>query len=81
MSETLPLLTTSFNASLSVETRPERLTDDAGAILYRTRFPGQVVALCGAPESLFGVVQVRVTPKTLRDPLILYCLPPVLRLP
>ena len=35
MGETLPLPTASFNASLSVETRPERLTGDAGAVLVR----------------------------------------------
>ena len=35
MGEALPLLTASINASLSVETRPERLTGDAGAILVR----------------------------------------------
>ncbi len=35
MGETLPLFTTSFNCSLSVESRPERLTGDAGAVLLR----------------------------------------------
>src|SRR3712207_1923412 len=35
MGETLPLFTTSFNRSLSVEARPERLTGDAGAVLLR----------------------------------------------
>lgn len=35
MGETLPLFTTSFNRSLSVESRPERLTGDAGAVLLR----------------------------------------------
>lgn len=35
MGETLPLFTTTFNRSLSVEARPERLTGDAGAVLLR----------------------------------------------
>jgi len=35
MGETLPLFTTSFNRGLSVESRPERLTGDAGAVLLR----------------------------------------------
>src|SRR5215212_10344109 len=35
MGETLPLFTTTFNASLLVEARPERLTGDAGAVLLR----------------------------------------------
>ena len=35
MGETLPLFASSFNASLFVEARPERLTGDAGAILVR----------------------------------------------
>jgi hypothetical protein len=35
MGETLPLLTTTLNTSLLVETRPERLTGDAGAVLLR----------------------------------------------
>ena len=35
MGETLLPFTTSFNASLSVEARPERLTGDAGAVLVR----------------------------------------------
>ena len=35
MGETLPLFATTFNASISVETPPERLTGDAGAILLR----------------------------------------------
>ena len=35
MGETQPLFTTSFNRSLSVESRPERLTGDAGAVLLR----------------------------------------------
>jgi hypothetical protein len=35
MGETQPLFTTSFNRSLSVETRPEFLTGEAGAILLR----------------------------------------------
>src|SRR5215213_6400498 len=35
MGETLPPFATSFNASLSVEARPERLTGDAGAVLVR----------------------------------------------
>jgi hypothetical protein len=33
--ETLPPFATSFNASLSIEARPERLTGDAGAVLVR----------------------------------------------
>ena len=32
---TPPLFTTSFNRGLSVESRPERLTGDAGAVLLR----------------------------------------------
>jgi Transposase DDE domain group 1 len=35
MGETLPPFATSFNASLSVEARPERLTGDAGAVVVR----------------------------------------------
>src|SRR3954462_4852516 len=35
MGETLLPFATSFNASLSVEARPERLTGDAGAVLVR----------------------------------------------
>jgi hypothetical protein len=35
MGESLPLFASSFNASLFVEARPERLTGDAGAILVR----------------------------------------------
>jgi len=35
MGETLPPFATSFNASLSIEARPERLTGDAGAVLVR----------------------------------------------
>jgi hypothetical protein len=35
MGETLPLFSTTFNRSLSVEARPERLTGDAGAVLLR----------------------------------------------
>ena len=35
MGETPPLFTTTFNASVSVEARPERLTGDAGAVLLR----------------------------------------------
>jgi hypothetical protein len=35
MGETLPLFTTTFNRSLSIETRPERLTGDAGAVVLR----------------------------------------------
>lgn len=35
MGETLPLFTTTFNRGLSVESRPERLTGDAGAVLLR----------------------------------------------
>jgi hypothetical protein len=35
MGETLPPFATSFNASLSVEARPERLIGDAGAVLVR----------------------------------------------
>ncbi|MCP3969950.1 MAG: IS1380 family transposase [Rhodobacteraceae bacterium] len=35
MGETLALFKTSFNKSLSVETRPERLTGEAGAVLLR----------------------------------------------
>jgi Transposase DDE domain group 1 len=35
MGETLPLFATTFNASLLVEARPERLTGDAGAVLLR----------------------------------------------
>ena len=35
MGETLSLFTTSFNRSLAVEARPERLSRDAGAVLLR----------------------------------------------
>lgn len=35
MGETLPLFSTTFNRSLSVEARPEHLTGDAGAVLLR----------------------------------------------
>jgi Transposase DDE domain group 1 len=35
MGETPPLFATTFNASVSVEARPERLTGDAGAVLPR----------------------------------------------
>jgi hypothetical protein len=35
MGETLPLFKTSFNKSLSVETRPDRLTGEAGAVVLR----------------------------------------------
>ncbi len=35
MGETLPLFTTSFNQSLSVESRPEHLSGDGGAIVQR----------------------------------------------
>ena len=35
MGETLPLFTTSFNQSLSVESRAEHLSGDGGAIVQR----------------------------------------------
>src|SRR5215212_1223404 len=35
MGETLPLFTTTFNRSLAIEARPERLSRDAGAVLLR----------------------------------------------
>ena len=35
MGETLLPVATSFNASLSIEARPEHLTGDAGAVLVR----------------------------------------------
>src|SRR5918998_6308370 len=35
MGETPPLFAPTFNASVAVETRPERLTGDAGAVLLR----------------------------------------------
>src|SRR5918998_137937 len=35
MGETLPLFATTFNASVSIEARPERLSSDAGAVLLR----------------------------------------------
>ncbi|HEX8132893.1 MAG TPA: hypothetical protein VF880_05640 [Actinomycetes bacterium] len=35
MGETLPLVTTTFNRSLAIEARPERLSRDAGAVLLR----------------------------------------------
>ena len=35
MGETPPLFATTFNASVSVEARPEHLTSDAGAVLLR----------------------------------------------
>ena len=35
MGEMLPPFTTSFNASLTVDARPERLTGEAGAVLVR----------------------------------------------
>ena len=35
MGETLPLFTTSFNRSLSVESRAEHLSGDGGAIVQR----------------------------------------------
>src|SRR5512139_2008094 len=35
MGEMLPLFTTTFNRGLAIESRPERLTGDAGAVLLR----------------------------------------------
>jgi len=69
MGETLPLLQTSFNRSLRVEARPERLTAEAGAVLLR--------------ESLERSGIVRWMVDRLRDPRreagLTYLLPDLLR--
>ena len=49
MPETLPQIRPSFNRSLSIETRPERLSADTGALAQR-----EIMQRCGIIDWLIG---------------------------
>ena len=69
MGETLPLFTTSFNRSLSVESRAEHLSGDGGAIVQR-----ELMERSGIISWLMARLE-----DTRRSHLVTYSLPELLR--
>ncbi len=66
MGETLSLFTTSFNRSLAVEARPDRLSRDAGAVLLR-EFLERTGLIAWLAERLADPRQLSLVTYTLAD--------------